>query len=244
MNKAIMEDKKIMLIDDDKRLHEGIQDFLGPNGFKIHSLFSGHGASEELIKIHPDILLLDVMLPGGGDGFSVLREIRKISEIPVIMLTARGEETDRIVGLELGADDYLPKPFSLRELLARIKAVLRRSTPHEATPVSYAPEDKDGKIQVGPFTLDHKRHCLHWHDKSVALSTSEVIMLQAFMEHKGEVLSRDQILSLAFGDAYCAGDRNIDVHVSRLRSLLRGLDQSLCPIRTIWGKGYRWAEDA
>ena len=237
------EDRKILIIDDDKRLHEGIRDFLEPSGFHIHSLFSGHGVAGEIAGIQPDLLLLDVMLPGGMDGFAVLHEARRVSRVPIIMLTARGEETDRVVGLEMGADDYLPKPFSLRELLARIKAVLRRTGGVSPAPAPAEPETDDGKIASGSFVLDHKRHILYWQGGQLPLSTSEVRVLQVFMEHSGEVLTRDRIISLAFGSDYCTGDRNIDVHVSRIRGLLRGLDQSLSPIRTVWGTGYRWTED-
>jgi two-component system phosphate regulon response regulator OmpR len=227
---------KILLVDDDKRLHEGIRDYLEPHGYLIRSLYTGLHAVAEVDAFRPNLLLLDVMLPGGKDGFDLLREIRKRSRLPVVMLTARGEESDRIVGLEMGADDYLAKPFSPRELLARIKAVLRR--------VEGGFTDEVDTLASGSFTLDMKRHSLCRQGKTLPLSTSEARILRVFLNHAGEVLSRDQILSLAFGNDHYAGDRNVDVHVSRLRGLLRGFAADLTPIRTVWGTGYRWVDGA
>ncbi len=229
-----MKNRKILLVDDDKRLHEGIRDYLEPHGFHIRSLYSGHTLGSEVESFRPDLMLLDVMLPNGGDGFGLLQDIRRRSRLPVIMLTARGEETDRIVGLELGADDDLPKRFSPRELLARIKAVLRR--------VEGVSGEEADTLTAGSFVLDMKRHSLHHQGKTLALSTAETRILRVFLDHAGKVLSRDQILSLAFGSEHCAGDRNIDVHVSRLRGLLRGFEADLSPIRTVWGAGYRWVD--
>ena len=236
MARAGTDGKRILVVDDDARLHEGIRDFLEPNGYGIYSLFAGGPAVQEMQKIGVDLVLLDVMLPGGSDGFSVLEEIREHAPTPVLTLTARGEQTDRVVGLGLRADDYLSKPFSLRELLARIKAVLRRSG--EDGMGALAAQTVTGGVAAGNFFLDDKRHILRWKDRTLALSTSEVRILHAFMQYSGEVLSRDRILSLAFGAERCAGDRNIDVHISRVRGLLRSLDPSLCPIRTVWGTGY------
>ncbi len=250
-----MHHKRILIIDDDRRLHEGISDFLTPFGFTIVSLLSGDEAIVKLADIAPDLILLDIMLPGEKDGLTLLCDIRLVSVAPVIMLTARGEETDRIVGLEMGADDYLSKPFSLRELLARIKAVLRRTPirkdgaentpPGENKSTTNQPSATFSKknLRTDNFILDTQRHSLHWNDHILDLSTSEVRILEVFLTHKGEVLSRDRIQSLAFGDAYCAGDRTIDVHISRVRSLIRTLDTSLSPIRTVWGAGYRWMDN-
>ena len=252
-----MHSKTILIIDDDRRLHEGISDFLAPFGFSIASRYSGDDALAALDGGKPELILLDIMLPGEKDGLTLLRDIRQMAATPIIMLTARGEETDRIVGLEMGADDYLSKPFSLRELLARIKAVLRRAQsalpagqPHKT--VSPRPDDSAGgpapadslkePARQDGFVLDVQRHVLRWQGRTLDLSTSEVRILEVFLGHRGEVLSRDKIQSLAFGDGYFAGDRNIDVHISRMRSQLRTLDHSLSPICTVWGAGYRWVD--
>lgn len=225
-----------LLVDDDARLQASARDFLEPYGCKVTARMDGRGIEEALQEVRPDIVLLDVMLPG-EDGFSILRRLRAVSQIPVIMLTARGNDTDRIVGLEMGADDYIPKPFNPRELLARIKAVLRRSAAQEGGASGQA-----GELAVGVTRLDLKRQRLHHRDSVQDLTTTEFRIVRAFMKRPDEVLSRDEIQTLAFGENYYCNDRNIDVYISRLRSTLR----KLCgesPIHTVWGSGYRWVTE-
>lgn len=244
--------KKILVIDDDERLQGAAKDFFQSHGFEVHALMSGKAVLEGLELYQPDIILLDVMMPG-EDGFSVLRKIRSASSVPVIMLTARGEDTDRIVGLELGADDYLPKPFNPRELLARIKAVLRRfapeaegaerktQSPQERPPASavssaYASQE----VREGAYVLDSRRQSLSRGEKRAALSTAEFCILHALMTHAGTVLGREQLLVLSFGRDDYSSPRNIDVYISRIRSLLRRLGERTVRIRTVWGAGYCW----
>lgn len=246
--------KSILVIDDDERLQGGIKDFLQSSGFEVRMLLSGKGAVDVIRTRPPDIVLLDVMLPG-DDGFTVLRHIRNISSVPVIMLTARGEDTDRIVGLELGADDYLSKPFNPRELFARIKAVLRRFSPDghgapagvESAPVPdsdpVAAAYSAGEVRAGMYVLETKRQRIRFGDKSEALSTAEFCILHTFMTHPGGVLSRDKILALSFGREEYANSRNIDVYISRLRTILRKLGDHATRIRTVWGTGYCWIKD-
>lgn len=236
---------RILSIDDDERLQGVVREFLENYDYSVHTMQSGKGLAAEIERIKPDLLLLDVMMPG-DDGFAVLRALRETSRIPVIMLTACGEDTDRIIGLEIGADDYLAKPFNPRELLARIKAVLRRSSAWGeggSAGGQEPPESAPGIIREGSFILDAKRQTLARHEKSVNLSTTEYRILHAFMSHAGEVLARDRILSLVFGDDHYVCDRNIDVYISRIRGILRKLGEEESRIRTAWGTGYSWVKE-
>ena len=235
---------KVLMIDDDERLQTVVREFLENHGFVVSTLPSGHGLDETLAAEQPDILLLDVMLPG-DDGFTILRTLRATSKIPVIMLTACGDETDKIVGLEIGADDYLAKPFNPRELLARIRAVLRRAVKDadDGKPDGGKPAD-DGLIRRDGFTLDEKRQKLTREDATVDLSFTEYRILHAFMTRPDEVLSRDRVLALVFGEDHYVCDRNIDVYISRIRAILRKLGEEAPRIRTVWGAGYSWITEA
>ena len=233
---------QVVVIDDDVRLQAGIRDFLESYGYKVFSLHTGKDALRELLRLNPDIALLDVMLPG-EDGFSLLQQLRSVSRIPVIMLTALGDETNRIVGLEMGADDYLPKPFNPRELLARIKAVLRRIPKNFTGEPPFAEISSLNEVLVlGNLILDSNSQQLCRGGKELFLSTTEFRIVSVFMDHAGEVLARDKILTLAFGPDYCASDRNIDVYINRIRKRLRSLGESSSRIRTVWGSGYCWTK--
>ena len=241
MNQTHDTPPRILMIDDDERLQSVVREFLEGHGFTVFTLPSGKGLDTTLAAEQPDILLLDVMLPG-DDGFTILRTLRAQSKIPVIMLTACGDETDRIVGLEIGADDYLGKPFNPRELLARIRAVLRRSADKDVT--EKPKSDDDGCIRQDGFVLDEKRQKLTRGDASIDLSFTEFRILQAFMTRPGEVLSREKVLSLVFGDDHYVCDRNIDVYISRIRGILRKMGEEETRIRTVWGAGYSWVAEA
>ena len=230
---------RVLMVDDDKRLQDVVREFLNNYGYELTSIFSGASLGEAIAETEPDILLLDVMMPG-DDGFTVLRSLRTNSKIPVIMVTACGDDTDRIIGLEIGADDYLPKPFNPRELLARIKAVLRRALP---TPETDEPVAQDALVRAGSYTLDAKRQSIIRGDAEAELSTTEYRILLAFLSRSGEVLSRERILSLVFGDDHYVCDRNIDVYISRIRAILRTIGEEETRIRTVWGSGYSWVEE-
>lgn len=245
-------DKKILLIDDDELFHERAVEFLESNGFLCTSLADPCKALETVRSFQPDIVLLDVTMPG-EDGFSVLLKLRESSRVPVIMLTARGQDTDRIIGLELGADDYLAKPFNARELVARIKAVLRRSESSGAEKATDGRENEEsnaiavafsaGEIRVGSYLLDTRQQTLSFRESTSSVSTAELCILYAFMTRAGVVLSRDQLMSRAFGSDEHATARSVDVHISRLRTLLRDLGETETRIRTVWGTGYCWLEE-
>lgn len=229
---------KALIVDDDSKLQGLLRTYLEGYGYAVSSLMDGMQIMENIQAENPDIIILDIMLPG-KDGLEVLKEIRSRSTVPVIMLTARGEDTDRIVGLELGADDYLAKPFNPRELLARMKAVLRRVEPEPS-----APQPAQGKdvIQAGELFLDLLQQILRFRDHRCELSTAEFKLMEAMMARPNTVLSRDALMNLARGRDFMAFDRSIDVHISRLRAKLESLTGSRDWIRTHWGSGYMFVD--
>jgi two-component system phosphate regulon response regulator OmpR len=225
--------KKILIIDDDIKLIELLSEYLDGNQFEISYLLDGETALDEIRTRFPDLIILDYMMPG-KDGLEVLRDIRRNHDIPVIMLTAKGDDTDRIVGLELGADDYLPKPFNPRELLARIKAILRR----QAMDRRPEPENSDLIIRVDDLVLNKANHTVRVKGKDVELSTTEFKILNVLMKNPNRVLSRDQIMNMAQGKDFMAFDRSVDIHVSKLRAKIEIDPASPTRIKTIWGTGY------
>ncbi|MSQ84503.1 MAG: response regulator [Myxococcales bacterium] len=221
---------RILLVDDDIRLGALLERLLKPEGFQVAVVTDGlQGARRATSEVF-DLIVLDVMLPG-IDGFEVLRRIRQHSKVPVVMLTAKGTENDRIVGLELGADDYLPKPFNPRELLARVKAVLRRA---DAT-VTTQPQDL---IKVGQLVMNGSRREVMVNGELVPLTTTEFDLLRCFMRYPGQTLSRDALMDMLRGVGYAAYDRSIDVHVKNLRAKIEGDTRNPKYIKTIWGTGY------
>ena len=223
--------KHILLIDDDEPLRELVTEYLKGYGFTVNTLPDGVKAVETVVAYPPDLIILDVMMPG-PDGFEVLQKLRGHTQVPVIMLTAKGDDADRIVGLELGADDYLPKPFNPRELLARIRAVLRRTEP--AAPVGARP----ARLEAGGLTLDLTRQELCVAGQRKELSYTEARLLATLMGRPDTIFSRDELMSLVWARDFEAYDRNIDVHISHLRAILKPYPEHSNRIRTIWGTGY------
>ena len=223
----------ILIVDDDTEIRQLLCDYLERNGMRAQAVANGQGMQAALANGQFDLVILDLMLPG-EDGLTLCRNLRARSNLPVIMLTARGEQTDRIVGLEMGADDYIQKPFDPRELLARIKAVLRRS---QMSPPSTAVNA--ARLHFAGWTLDlTRRQLISPNEVVVALSGGEYRLLTAFLEHPNRVLSRDQLLDLTRGRAATPFDRSIDVQVGRLRRRLGDTGQEPALIRTVRGEGY------
>ncbi len=224
----------ILIVDDDDALRELLTEYLEGYGFSLLSLPSGAKVAETVRRKSPCLIILDVMMPG-KDGLEILREIRVFSSVPVIMLTAKGEDTDRIVGLELGADDYMPKPFNPRELLARIKAVLRRYENSSGKPGT----DKSASvIEVAGLRLNISRHVLIIEGDELELLATEFRLLQALMGNPDVTLTRDELMTLAWDKDFNAFDRSIDVHISKLRTLLKPYSDHEKRIKTVWGTGY------
>jgi two-component system phosphate regulon response regulator OmpR len=228
----------ILIVDDDAKLRKLLGEYLAGYGFDITCLPEGDGLLRLLSQSAPDLVVLDVMLPR-TNGLVLLRSLRHESQVPVIMLTAKGEEADRIVGLELGADDYLGKPFNPRELLARIKAVLRRRQPPPG-PAGYGEEEP--LVRAAGLELDKARRLLRYQGACLELSLTEAKMLGALMSRPNVIFTRDELLNIARGRDIMAFDRSVDVHISHLRNKLRGLPQSRNLIKTVWGSGYMFLE--
>jgi len=229
---------KVLIIDDDEKLRKLLKEYLDGNGFRVVTLADGSDVKKTLQKESPEMVILDIMLPG-KDGLEVLKEIRMDNPIPVIMLTAKGDQTDRIVGLELGADDYLPKPFNPRELLARMKAVLRRAVPEHRDNVG----KKEGtSLKAGGVTLNTAKQTVLVDDKELELSSTEYKILEVLMRHPNVVFSRDQLMNLARGRDFMAFDRSIDVHISKIRAKLEPDPHSPTRIKTVWGAGYMFMD--
>jgi len=224
----------ILIVDDDAEIRSLLVSYLQKSELKATAVADGKGMWQALDAGRVDLIVLDLMLPG-DDGLMLCRKLRAKSEIPVIMLTARGEETDRIVGLEMGADDYLPKPFSARELLARIKVILRRA---RSLPDNLRPEEAR-HIGFADWTLDTAhRHLVSAAGVVTPLSGAEYRLLRIFLSHPNRVLNRDQLVDLTQGKEADPLDRSIDVQVSRLRHRLGDDPRDPCLIKTVRGEGY------
>lgn len=223
----------LIVVDDDHEIRELLADYLGRHGYRALVAEDAEALHRLLSRETPDLLIVDIMMPG-DDGFTICREVRRTSEVPIIMLTASADETDRILGLELGADDYLGKPFNPRELLARIKAVLRR-TRH----VSHDTPEHARLVAFGEWKLDRvTRELIDRHGVRSPLSGADFQLLQVFLEHPEQVLSREALFDLSRGRPAPPLDRSIDVHVCRLRQRLGEDAQHSQLIRTVRGAGY------
>jgi two-component system, OmpR family, response regulator len=229
----------ILVVDDNREIRDLLSRLLGKEGLRVSTAGDGKAMRRVLTESRIDLIVLDLMLPG-EDGLALCRRLRADSQIPVIMLTAKGDEIDRVVGLEMGADDYLAKPFSTRELIARIRAVLRRA----ATPGSQESGPLTGRFTFDSWTLDAARRELISGDGVVVpLSTGEFDLLSVFVQHPQTVLNRDQLLDLARGRAATAFDRSIDTQVSRLRRKIEIDAKDPRIIKTVWGGGYVFTSD-
>jgi two-component system phosphate regulon response regulator OmpR len=231
---VIPQDAQLLVVDDDPGLRDLLSHYLTREGFKVATASDGRAMDRWLEKHHPDLIILDLMLPG-EDGLSLARRVRATSDVPIIMISARGDEVDRILGLELGADDYLPKPFNPRELLARVRAVLRRRQPGSESPKTAH------QVSFGPFTLDLKSRQLTRDGEPVALTSGEFDLLEIFAAHPDQVLHRDRLLDLLKGYERTPFDRSIDVQIARLRSKIEDNSKEPRYILTVWGKGYRFS---
>lgn len=222
----------ILIIDDDRKLNELLKSFLGDFGYRVHAATHPDQGVKTLRQVSPDLVILDVMLPG-MDGFEICRLIRQTSAVPIIMLTARGELTDKVLGLELGADDYLPKPFEPRELVARIQSVLRRIRKTESVQAQ----------SYGRLKIDFAKRIVHIDDAAVELTTNEFTALALLVRHTGQVLDRDQILQELRGIDSDAFNRSVDITISQLRQKLKDDPKQPALIKTVWGTGYVFIGD-
>lgn len=229
-----MEDVKghILVVEDDLRLRSLLESHLRSFGFAVQGQATGQGIKDILREGKIDLLVLDLGLPK-EDGLQICQRIRRDSQIPILILTARNDELDRILGLEMGADDYLTKPFHPRELIARIQAILRRTR-------ASAPSSREAPAEqiIGPFRIDRARQEIFLNDRLLELTTNEFLTLAVLIEHEGQILSREKLLWLTRQRNLDPEDRSIDMQISRLRRLLGDDQREQRRIRTVWGRGY------
>lgn len=229
----------LLVVDDDARLRDLLTRYLGEQGFVVKAVGDGQQMDKARSREHYHLIVLDLMMPG-EDGLSICRRLRGQGDrTPIIMLTAKGDEVDRIVGLEMGADDYLPKPFNPRELLARVHAVLRR----QANMPPGAPEETPESIRFGKLEVDFSARTLKRGDELLPLTTGEFAVLKVLLQHPRQPLSRDKLMTLARGREQGPFDRAIDVQVSRLRKLIEKDPSQPRYLQTVWGFGYVFMPD-
>ncbi|MBZ6389203.1 MAG: two-component system response regulator BaeR [Pantoea dispersa] len=224
-------DPLILVVEDEPKLAQLMIDYLQASNYRTHHLADGNAVLSYVQQTPPDLMLLDLMLPG-RDGLTLCREIRRFSELPIIMVTARTEEIDRLLGLEIGADDYICKPFSPREVVARVKTILRRvkRSPEEAQLASH-------------LLIDEGRFQASWREQPLELTPAEFRLLKTLALEPGKVFSREQLLNHLYDDYRVVTDRTIDSHIKNLRRKLENLDAEQPFIRAVYGMGYRWEAD-
>jgi DNA-binding response OmpR family regulator len=229
---------RIAVVDDEASIRETLAEVLGSEGYTVACFRDGADAWRDFQRGLPDLVVLDVLMPR-MDGLELCRKLRAVSEeLPIVFLTSRDEEFDRVLGLELGADDYLCKPFSMRELVARVKVLFRRAALRRQPPA--APRE----MRAGDMRLDLDRYEARWGEKPVPLTVTEFRLLHALARHPGHVKTRAQLLAEAYPEDTFVSDRTIDSHVKRLRRKFEGVDAQFDLLETVYGLGYRWRERA
>jgi DNA-binding response OmpR family regulator len=236
--------RRVLIIDDDEALSRVLAAALGEEGFAVTTAPNGVAGLRSFETHGADLLILDVLMPE-MDGLEVCRRVRRKSSLPIVLLSSRGEEVDRVTGLETGADDYVTKPFSTRELVARIRALERRLA--DAAPAARPPGPPPSAlgsdvVEAGPLRLDPSRFEARWRDQPVALTRSEFQILGALARHPGVVLARERLLDIARGDETVVTDRTVDTFIKRLRKKIRAVDPAFDGIETVFGVGYRYRD--
>lgn len=225
--------KKILLVDDEKTLVKTLTYNLEKDGYLVISAYDGEEALNKVESDNPDLIILDLMLPG-VDGFEVCRRVRKSMDLPIIMLTAKGDDIDKILGLELGADDYLTKPFNPRELLARVKAILRRSEPQGSSLKNI--------LKIQDLQVDLYQHKVRVKGEEIDLTSKEFALLNLMASNPGRVYSREQLLEQIWGYNYYGDARTVDVHIRHLREKIESDPSNPRYVLTVWGTGYKFRE--
>ena len=224
---------RVLIVEDEPALADSIRYGLEREGYECTVLNDGLRAVDYVRSWRPDIVLLDLMLPG-MPGTDVCREIRTIGQIPIVMVTAKDTEADKVLGLELGADDYITKPFSMRELIARVRAVLRRAG------AIVEPEERATQVAAGPITIDTERHEVRVKETVVELPPKEFALLEVLVRKVGKLMTRDALISQVWGDDYYGDTRTLDVHIKRLRAKIEEDPRNPTHLRTVRGLGYRF----
>jgi len=231
---------KIFLVDDDRNILLSVSMALEAEGFAVETFNDGESGLKSILKKKPDLVILDVKMPR-MDGIEVLTKLREESNVPVIFLTSKDDEVDQVIGLRMGADDYITKPFSQRLLLERIKALLRRRDLINAE--ASGEGVKTDKIQYGDLVLDDSRHLCAWKNEPLNLTVTEYLIVKALALRPGYVRNRDQLIDMAYGENIYVDDRTIDSHIKRIRRKFKKIDANFDKIETLYGVGYRYKED-
>lgn len=229
----------IILVDDDRNILTSVAMALEAEGFAVKTFNDGEEGLKGILAEPPDLVILDIKMPR-MDGMEVLSRLRESSALPVIFLTSKDDEVDEIVGLRMGADDYITKPFSQRLLIERIRALLRRQT--LKAPKSEAEESRNRTVR-GHLEMDDSRHQCTWKGRPVNLTVTEYLLVKALAQRPGHVKNRDQLIDMAYGENIYVDDRTIDSHVKRVRKKFKAVDQEFSHIETLYGVGYRYKED-
>ena len=227
--------KKILVVDDEKPISDIVKFNLSKEGYDVYTAYDGEEALEKVKEVEPDLILLDLMLPK-IDGLEVAREVRKNYDMPIIMVTAKDSEIDKVLGLELGADDYVTKPFSNRELAARVKANLRRGS--QAAKEAEEPANND--LTIGDLTILPEAYMVTKNGTAIELTHREFELLHYLAKHLGQVMTREHLLQTVWGYDYYGDSRTVDSHIKRLRAKLTAAHVANCSIETVWGEGYRF----
>ena len=231
---------RIALVDDDRNILTSVSMTLEAEGFEVETYNDGQAALDAFAKRLPDMAVFDIKMPR-MDGMDLLQRVRQKTTMPVIFLTSKDDEIDEVLGLRMGADDYVKKPFSQRLLVERIRALLRRQ---EAIDSGEVGETEASKLMVrGQLTMDPRRHAVYWKGQDVSLTVTEFLLLQALAQRPGFVKSRDQLMDVAYDDQVYVDDRTIDSHIKRLRKKMRSVDPDFSAIETLYGIGYRYNEE-
>lgn len=231
----------IALVDDDRNILTSVSMALEAEGYQVRSYSDGEEGHKGILADPPDLVVLDIKMPR-MDGMEVLNKIREKSSLPVIFLTSKDDEVDEVIGLRMGADDYITKPFSQRLLIARIKALLRRGNLDKAGQQANGSDTEDDKIVRGSLVLDDQRHICSWKGQHVNLTVTEYLLLKSLAQRPGLVKNRDQLIDMAYGENIYVDDRTIDSHIKRVRKKFRKVDPDFAQIETLYGVGYKYKE--
>lgn len=232
---------KIVLVDDDRNIVTSVRILLESEGFSVSCYHDGEDGLEGILNDRPDLCILDVKMPR-MDGMELITKLRDVSSVPVIFLTSKDDEVDQVLGLRLGADDYITKPFSQRLLIERIRSVLRRYAPKSEKPAS--PQTSDQILVRGKLELNDDRHLIRWDGHSVNLTVTEYLLVKTLAISPGHVRTRDQLINAAYGESIYVDDRTVDTHIKRIRRKFRDVDPAFDHIETLYGVGYRYKDEA
>jgi two-component system response regulator ChvI len=238
----IAQNAKITLVDDDRNILTSVSMALEAEGYSITTFNDGEAGLKGILEGNPDLVVLDIKMPR-MNGMEVLEKLRETSQIPVIFLTSKDDEIDEVLGLRMGADDYITKPFSQRLLIERIRSLLRRNSLNQSPQAEAQKETEDEKYVYGPLEMDDARHICSWNGQQLNLTVTEYLLLKSMASRPGIVRNRDQLIDMAYGENIYVDDRTVDSHIKRLRKKFKKIDPDFNQIETLYGVGYKYKEN-